>query len=189
MQSQEAAHVLEDVERLQRRARADLRHLDVPLIVFGLLMLGSAAMTSGSGADLACYWLVAAPVGILLTVWLSLRQGRKGGIVGSSYSRLAVSVVITVAAFAAATTASAVSSPLAAAVCPVLAIGAAYLILAWLGRAPMLGVVGACLLLLGLVLWVDGIAAEHAAVSLAVAGGASLLATGVWYWRAGRSSR
>ena len=39
MQSQEAAQVLEDVERLQRRARADLRHLDVPLIVFGLLMV------------------------------------------------------------------------------------------------------------------------------------------------------
>jgi hypothetical protein len=188
MQSQDAAHVLEDVERLQRRARADLRHLDVPLIVFGLLMLGSAATTSG-GADLARYWLVAAPVGILLTVWLSLRQGRKGGIVGSSYSGLAVSVVITVAAFAAATAASAASSPLAAAVCPVLAIGAAYLILAWVGRAPMLGVVGACLLLLGLVLWVDGIAAERAAVSLAVAGGASLLATGARYRQAGRNHR
>jgi hypothetical protein len=188
MQSQEAARVLEEVERLQRRARADLRQLDVPLLVFGLLMLGSAA-PAGSGVDLAPYWLVAAPSGMLLTVWLSLRRGRKEGIVGSSYTGPAVSVVITAAAFAAAAAASAANSPLASAVSPALAIGAAYLILAWLGGAPMLGAVGAGLLLLGLILWFERVGAERAAVVLALAGGASLLATGVGYWLAGRGRR
>ena len=187
MQSQEAAHVLEDVERLRRRARADLRHLDVPLIVFGLLLLGSAAAASAVG--LTRYWLVAAPAGILLAVRLGLRQGRSSGIVGSTYAGLAVSVVIAGAAFAAASAASAVGSPLATAVCPVLAIGVAYLALAWLGRAPLLATAGTGLLLLGTVVWVDGAAARRATIVLALVGGASLVATGLGYWFARRASR
>lgn len=188
-QSQEAAHALEHVERLRRRARADLRRLDAPLIVFGLLMLGSAAFASDSGMNVARYWLVAAPAGILLSVWLSLRPGRTTGIVGSTFAGLAASVVIVVAAFTAATVASAASSPLAAAVCPVLAIGAAYLGLAWLGRTPLLAVAGSGLLLLGLVVWVDGAAARRSAIVLSAIGGASLVATGVGYWLAGRRGR
>ena len=188
-QSQEAAHALENVERLRRRARADLRRLDVPLIVFGLLMLRSAAFASDSGLSVARYWLVAAPAGILLNVWLRLRQGHTTGIVGSTFAGLAASVVIVVAAVTAASAASVWSSPLAAAVCPVLAVGAAYLVLAWLGRTPLLAAAGSGLLLLGLVVWVGGAAARSAAIVLAAIGGASLVATGVGYWLAGRRGR
>ena len=189
VQSREAARVLEDVERLARQARVDLRHLDVPLIVFGVLMLASPAFASGSGVGLRRYWLVAAPAGILLSARLSLRHGRKTGIVRSTYAGLAVSFVIVVAAFAAASAASVTSSPIAAAVCPVLALGTVYLMLALLGRTLLLAATGTGLLALGLVVWADGATGPGAAVMLALAGGATLLATGVGYWFAGRSTR
>src|SRR5258708_32730446 len=123
---------------------------------------------------------------MVVEIGVSRRVGRKGGVVGSSHPGIA-GVVITVAAFAAAGAASAANSAVAAAISPMLAIGAAYLILAWLGHAPALGAAGASLVLLGLGLWLDGAAAERAAVVLAVAGGATVLATGAWYWHVGRS--
>jgi hypothetical protein len=182
MQSQDAAHTLREVERLRRRARADLGQLDIPLIIFGSLMLGSAVVTSGSGTGLARYWLIAAPVGTLLTAWHYRRQGREQGIAGSTSFDLAVGAAIMLAAFAAASAASAVGSPLAAAVCPVGAVTVAYLALAWYARKLVLAVIAAGLALLALALWLGGVTPERAALVLAEAGGASLLGAGIGYW-------
>ena len=64
------------------------------------------------------------------------------------------------------------------------------LILSQVVRAGIIAVIQALiLLLLGLVVWVGGAAARSAAIVLAAIGGASLVATGVGYWLAGRRGR
>src|SRR5215218_7077479 len=118
MQSQEATRVLQDVDRLRRRVHADLRRVDVPLIVFGSLMLGSTVLSSGSATSLGRYWALAAPAGTLLTVWHYRRQGRQRGIAGSTWIDLGACVAVVIAAFATANVAASVGSPLAAAVSP-----------------------------------------------------------------------
>ena len=186
MQSQEATRVLQDVDRLRRRVHADLRRVDVPLIVFGSLMLGSTVVSSGSATSLGRYWAVAAPAGTLLTVWHYRRRGRARGIAGSTWIDLGVCGAVVIAAFAAANVAAGFGSPLAAAVAPVAAVAVAYLVLAWFTRALIFGLVAVGLALLALGLWLHGIAPERAGLVLAEAGGGSLLGAGIGYWFAGR---
>jgi hypothetical protein len=185
LHSQEATRALQEVERLRRRVHADLHHVDVALIVFGSLMLASA-LASGSTTSLGRYWAVAAPAGTLLTVWHYRRQGRERGIAGSTWIDLGACVAIVIAAFAAATVAARIGSPLAAAVAPVAAVALAYLLLAWFTRTLILALIASGLALLALALWLQGVAPERAATVLAEAGGASLLAAGIGYWFAGR---
>jgi hypothetical protein len=189
IESHEAAQTLSELERLRSLARVDLQELGFPLIVFGSLMLVSAPVVLGSVSTLGRYWLVAAPLGTVLMVWHSWRQGYERGIASSSVASTAVAVAISAAAFAAAAAASTTDSSLAAAVCPVAAVAVAYLLLAWHARRLLLAVVAAALALLAIILWAGGARAEQAAIVLALAGGASLLATGIWYRQTGHRRR
>lgn len=178
MDSHQAAHEWQEIERVRGRARVDLRSVDIPLLVFGVLMVGSAAV-SDSGPRMGAYWGVAAPVGTLVTVWLYRRRGRGRGIAGSSARYFAVSLGIAAAAFAAAATASAFGSALAAALAPMSAVAIAYVVLGWLARSALLAALGAALAAAVIGLWLAEVEPDIAALVLALAVGGSLLLAGI----------
>jgi hypothetical protein len=77
----DARAMLEDTERLRRRARADRRPSSVPLLVFAYLTVLGAPLAAGRLWPLGqYYWLVAGPVGFLLVGWWYRRQQVRSGV-------------------------------------------------------------------------------------------------------------
>jgi hypothetical protein len=71
-----AAVLLADVRRLGRRGRGLLRQFWFPLVLFGVLEMGSAAL---HGPALAAYWLAGGPLGGLACSWYYRRRERSTG--------------------------------------------------------------------------------------------------------------
>jgi hypothetical protein len=189
VQTQQAVHVFEELEQVQRRVRVDLRQLDLSLLVFGALLVISAPFASWSGRALALYWLVAAPIGVVLVSLLAGRRGRERGVERSSGVYVVVAAAIAAVTFGVAAVAAAAGSEMGAAVAPAVAVGVAYLVLARLARAFVLALVAVGLFVLAITLWAAGVSADAAAVVLAEVAGGSMFAAGVGYWIAGRRRR
>jgi hypothetical protein len=67
----EPSHALNDVERLRRTARSDRRPSSVPLLVFGVLTLGSAPFAEDISLWRLFYWAAGGPAGLLAVAWWS----------------------------------------------------------------------------------------------------------------------
>ena len=65
MTTADAAGWFGDFDRLRQRARADRHASSVPLLIFGLLTLGSAPLMDHLDASYL-YWMLATPVGFAL---------------------------------------------------------------------------------------------------------------------------
>ena len=76
--------VLRDVQRLRRRVRRDQRATSVPLLVFGLLTLGSTVVTQPTPAPgltpATIYWLLAIPLGFSLVALIHHRRRKILGV-------------------------------------------------------------------------------------------------------------
>jgi hypothetical protein len=78
----DARALLDDTERLRRRARADRHPSSVPLLVFASLTLFSApfSATPQLWTFSHLYWVVAGPVGFLLIGWWYRGQAVRSGV-------------------------------------------------------------------------------------------------------------
>lgn len=81
MDGPDARAMLEDTERLRRRARADRHPSSVPLLTFAYLTLFGAPLVIGQLWPLGqYYWVVAGPAGFLLVGWWYRRQQVRTGV-------------------------------------------------------------------------------------------------------------
>jgi hypothetical protein len=89
--------LLDDTERLRRRARADRHPSSVPLLVFAYLTLLGAPLAVGRLWPLGqYYWVLAGPVGFLVIGWWYRRQQVRDGVGPGrgSYTVAGVSVLL-----------------------------------------------------------------------------------------------
>jgi hypothetical protein len=81
MDGPDARALLDDTERLRRRARADRHPSSVPLLVFACLTLFGAPLAVGWFWPLGqYYWLLAGPAGFLVVGWWYRRQQVRDGV-------------------------------------------------------------------------------------------------------------
>jgi hypothetical protein len=81
MDGPDARALLDDTERLRRRARADRHPSSVPLLVFAYLTLLGAPLAVGRLWPLGqSYWLLAGPVGFVVVGWWYRRQQVRDGV-------------------------------------------------------------------------------------------------------------
>ncbi|HEV2917954.1 MAG TPA: hypothetical protein VG673_01740, partial [Actinomycetota bacterium] len=81
MDGPDARALLDDTERLRRRARADRHPSSVPLLVFASLTLLGAPLAVGRLWPLGqYYWLLAGPVGFVVVGWWYRRQQVRSGV-------------------------------------------------------------------------------------------------------------
>jgi hypothetical protein len=81
MDGPDARALLDDAERLRRRARADRHPSSVPLLVFASLTLFGAPLAVGRLWPLGqYYWLLAGPVGFVVVGWWYRRQQVRDGV-------------------------------------------------------------------------------------------------------------
>jgi hypothetical protein len=134
----DAQTLLEDAERLRRRARGDRHASSVPLLIFGALTVISAPLTlSTLWPAGGWYWLLAGPIGFLATGWwYRLQQSRSG--IGEGRGSYTIAGVSTLLAF--------VLLPLVW-IAPLPVVAAGLLVIAALQRN---GYLAACAVVLGL---------------------------------------
>jgi hypothetical protein len=97
MEGPAARALLDDTERLRRRARADRHPSSVPLLVFACLTLFGAPLAVAQLWPLGqYYWAIAGPVGfVLIGWWYRRRQVRSGvGQGRGSYTVAGVAMVL-----------------------------------------------------------------------------------------------
>jgi hypothetical protein len=81
MDGPDARALLDDTERLRRRARANRHPSSVPLLVFAYLTLFGAPLTAGRLWPLGqYYWVLAGPAGFLVVGWWYRRQQVRRGV-------------------------------------------------------------------------------------------------------------
>ena len=81
MDGPDARSLLQDTERLRRRARADRHPSSVPLLVLAYLTLFSAPLAIDRLWPLGQYfWVLAGPAGFLVVGWWYRRQQLRSGV-------------------------------------------------------------------------------------------------------------
>ena len=81
MDGPDARALLQDAERLRRRARADRHPSSVPLLVFAYLTLFGASLAVDRLWPLGQYfWVLAGPAGFLVVGWWYRRQQLRSGV-------------------------------------------------------------------------------------------------------------
>jgi hypothetical protein len=68
MTEAETSRTLAELNRIRTRTSAELEFGWIPLLVFGLAVMGSGAVTLIDDELLGTYWLIAAPIATLITV-------------------------------------------------------------------------------------------------------------------------
>jgi hypothetical protein len=170
----EAASLLEQVELRRERAHADLGASWFPLVLFGGLGVAAALLSLATApVALAPFWLVAGPLGGVLTARHYMRRERRLGIAraGLPYAAVAVTLIV------AASFVGGAGSGLVRELGPALVVAAGYLAFAWLERSLA---VAAVALAIGGLAGVLAVARPPAVAELAMLGtGALMLASGL----------
>lgn len=169
-----AASLLEQVELRRERAHADLDAFWFPLVLFGGLGLAAALLSLVTApAALGPFWLLAGPLGGVLTARHYMRRERRLGIAraGLPYAAVAVALIV------AASLVGAAGSGLVRELGPAFVVAAGYLAFAWLERSLA---VAAVALAVGVLAAAFAIARPPAMAELAMLGtGALMLASGL----------
>ena len=177
-----AAETLEKIDGVRRQTRADLRAFWFPLVVFGSLTLGSAAVVPAAGGDaVGLYWAIAGPAGGVATGWYYYRHQQRTGVEGPAAPYVATGLAILVGALLAGGLGSASASELAAAVGPTMVVSAGYFVFARLERSVVLAALAAGLGALAVAVGLSGMDGEPATVVLALCSGAASLLIGLFY--------
>jgi len=96
MQPTDARTLLDDTQRLRRRARADRQATSLPLLILGAVTLLGAGLVLPTGdTDTADpLWVIGAGLGFLALAWWSARQQTRTGIGSGRGSWLAVGLAL-----------------------------------------------------------------------------------------------
>ena len=182
----EAEQTLEAVAGLRQRARADVRALWFPLVLFGLLTLLSVLIGEATGNVSGLFWAAAGPAGAVVTAIYYSRCWDQVGVSGAGAAFFLTGVAILVGVFAFAALASALGSQRAAALVPVLIVSAGYIVFAWLERSVFVAMIAVALCLVALALFAAGVSAQELRLVLALVYGVVFVVSGLVYCRAGR---
>ena len=72
--------VIDELEKVRRRTRADRRVSSVPLLTFGVFTLVDAAIRAASNPYRSMYWVLAAPAGFAFVAWYYRRHEASVGV-------------------------------------------------------------------------------------------------------------
>ncbi|HXI15805.1 MAG TPA: hypothetical protein VNM48_05490 [Chloroflexota bacterium] len=174
----EAAGALRDVLRTRRAVRAAVSPFWLPLVLFGAITLGSALVAARQLDSLGTYWMVTGPSGgVICGLWYAV-LGHRRATSASATPFILTAIVLT----ATATVAGTLLDGGLAWVLPGMAVGAGYLVFAWLTASRT---VGACavaisaLPLLAQVALEPSLGAQAAGVAGIVASGGFQLGAGI----------
>lgn len=179
----EPAAALHHVQELQDRTRADLGSFWFPLVVFGVLTLASIPFLVPDGSPAIPYfWAVAGPAGGAAIGWYYHSREQRLGVSRSGTPFLVTGAVLFVAAFGLpAVTTGALQEVVSA-----FAVGAGYLVFAWLSRSPTLAVLGVVVAAVPAGALLVGLA--HPGPPVAATTGSAILVTGLAARRAEQRS-
>ena len=168
------AVTLQHVEEVRRRTRAAVHPASFPLLLFGTFGLASTPFCAiGGGLGVGLFWLVAGPVGGMVTARYYRRRALETGAAMRPGPYWAVGAGIFVAAFAA----GASGSPRMESAGPMLAVALGYMAFARLERSWPVGAVSGVLAIVALGV---GIADPgHSCVILSLTFGVAFTATGL----------
>ncbi len=174
MKPEQAATTLQEIESVRRRTRGVLRTYWFPLVVFGPLMLMSAALALvAEGPTIGVFWAVAAPLGTAVVCLHYRNRESRLGVSRSAMPYAAVTLVMVASAFIL----PAVTSGDLRKVVSLFAIAGGYVVFAVLDREPWLAWLGAALA--GVPLVFLGTVPELAAPGSGAVVGAVFLITGL----------
>jgi hypothetical protein len=180
MASQPADTLLNDIERLRRRTRADLHETWLPLVLFGALSIAGAAVALRFGAtSLALFWGVSAPAGSVATAIYYHRREHRVGLQVAAAPYIVAAAAIIVGAFLTGGVGGAVGAATISAFGPPLCISAGYLLFARLARSRGLAAVAVALAVLTVAAAAARMSPDQAAWSLSLIYGVAFLATGL----------
>lgn len=177
------AAALHHVRSLQERTRHDLSSFWFPLVVFGVLTLVSVPFAvPDDGVAIAVFWAIAGPGGGAATGWYYHSLEQRLGVSRSGAPFVVTGGALIVAAFVLpAVTTGALQEVVSA-----FAVGAAYLVFAWLNRSPVLAVLGVVVMAIPGATLLAGMARPGPLVAATT--GAVMLATGLVARRAEQRS-
>jgi len=96
----DARAVVEHLEQLKSRARADRRATSTPLFVFGVLTLAAAPLSDDLGWGWL-YWFLAAPAGFGFLAWQQRWRATRTGVGGSDpYGKVLIGWILSLVAVA-----------------------------------------------------------------------------------------
>lgn len=177
-QEQDAALLLEQVRVVRRHTRSELQAYWFPLLVFGVLLLGSSPFFRLlDGAGVALYWLVAGPLGSIAVARHYRDRSADLGVTRfhRPYSRLVVALFL--ACFGLGFAGGITGADAIAEIGPPVAIACAYLAFAWIERSVLLALLACCLGAFSAALAVSDIV--HPGPILALVYGASFIGVGL----------
>ena len=159
MRSDEALHVLSEVESVRARTRRALDSSGFPLMVFGVLTLGSVpvgmtALSLGAGfyPQIGFYWAVGATIGVvLIAVHYAWRERTSG--IGDRATRAAAFTATAFAILLGALTLGLVGDGATRGFGPQLAISGGYLLFALLERRLVVATVAIVLAVIAVASW------------------------------------
>lgn len=183
MEQREALTLLGEVERVRRRTRAEIGALWFPLVVFGALSLFSAPLNE---VELAIYWAVAAPIGVVLVSFFYYRRERSLGVESRLLPTAVAIGVIIVGTAVTGSLGGILGFEMVSAVGPSLAVSAGLLMFARIEHSPPLAGVALGMAALAVALAAMGAAPDMVASLLAATGGAAAVLLGLGYRLLGR---
>ncbi len=177
------AETLRHIQQLQERTRHDLSSYWFPLVLFGVLTLVSVpfAIPDGGGA-IAIFWAIAGPGGGAAIGWYYHSCEQRLGVSRSGAPFVIAGGALILAAFVL----PAVTTDALQEVVSAFAVGAFYLVFAWLDRNPALVVLGVVVAAIPAGALLAGVARPGPWVAATT--GAAILATGLVAHRAEQRS-
>lgn len=178
--SSQPAEILDEVARVRRETRTALQRMWFPLVLFGTLSCLSAVVSWRlGGVALGIFWMVAGPLGSVLTGLYYYRVERRVG-VEVPIGRWMIGVaVILVGAFASGILGGVLEVAMVSAIGPALSISLGYLIFARIERSVALAIVAIAPAALTVAMAASGVSADRVATTLAAAYGIAFLVTGL----------
>jgi hypothetical protein len=183
MRSEDALALIRDVDSLRVRTRRALDAAGFPLLVFGVLTLGSVPVAmSGLNLPLGAYWAEGGVAGLVLVAARYALRERAGLGLGARRSRAVAFVATAVALMLAAITVGSLGEGPSHGVLPQIAVSAVYLTFALIERRPFIAAGAAGLAIVAVAAWIF-VAPPGSYVVSSVVYGAALIWGGLVLYR------
>jgi hypothetical protein len=183
MRSDDAIALVRDVDILRLRTRRALDSAGFPLLVFGVLTIGSVPVAmSGLNLSLGAYWAEGGIAGLVLVAARFALRERAGLGLGARRARAVAFVATATALLVAAITIGSLGEGPSQGVLPQIAVSTVYLAFALIERRPIIAVGAAVLALVAVAAWTF-IAPPGSYVVSSVVYGAALIWAGLVLYR------
>jgi hypothetical protein len=168
---QNPAETLREIDQLRGRTHKVLNHFSFPCILFGALMVISAAVgLVAGGLATGIFWMVAGPVGGAVTGLYYRRRERALGVETSPRAWIVTSVAILIGCMSAGFGGAALDLPMLSALGPLLCISAGYLVFGRLSNSTSLSVSAVVLAIVVVAMWLTGAGEQVGSVGTALYG-------------------